>query len=270
MHHMSQPIPPLWRIAVSSTAGAPQSKRWKKKFNFVAAISGRYFRVRFWWGLWRRSRLGLCWWEGFLGSILVVGGAVGLGYSGGWGFLGSSAVAAAAMIAQLFSGGGGGYGCSAMVVGCLGDPSWIHEIDLIEIDRYLRLVPLISLVHKFRMQFFFITATDLFGFCSSQTGQRHNYGGILEGEKEKLNIELQRSRTNKDVKQCQLIEHLIDVTENVVNELPGKNLKKLVVNEPAYVISGYVTNANSGIKTWKNRFNLSGKLIFSIVAKSLV
>ncbi|KAK0592805.1 hypothetical protein LWI29_025724 [Acer saccharum] len=90
------------------------------------------------------------------------------------------------------------------------------------------------------------------------------------GEKEKLNIELQRSRTNKDVKQCQLIEHLIDVTENVVNELPGKNLKKLVVNEPAYVISGYVTNANSGIKTWKNRFNLSGKLIFSIVAKSLV
>ncbi|KAK0593247.1 hypothetical protein LWI29_033477 [Acer saccharum] len=68
----------------------------------------------------------------------------------------------------------------------------------------------------------------------------------LQEEKEKLHIELQRSRTNKDVKQCQVIEHLIHVTENVVNELPGKNVKKLVVNEPAYVISGYVTNANSG------------------------
>ncbi|KAK0593343.1 hypothetical protein LWI29_035047 [Acer saccharum] len=31
MHHMLQPIPPLWRISLSSTAGAPQSKRWKKK-----------------------------------------------------------------------------------------------------------------------------------------------------------------------------------------------------------------------------------------------
>lgn len=60
---------------------------------------------------------------------------------------------------------------------------------------------------------------------------------LLE-EKEKLHIELQRSRTNNDTKQCQLIEHLIDVTENVVNELPGKKMQKLVANEPTYVISG--------------------------------
>lgn len=60
----------------------------------------------------------------------------------------------------------------------------------------------------------------------------------LQEEKEKLHVELQRSRTNNDTKQCRLIEHLIDVTENVVNEPPEKKTKKLVANEPAYVISG--------------------------------
>ncbi|TXG50092.1 hypothetical protein EZV62_025967 [Acer yangbiense] len=132
----------------------------------------------------------------------------------------------------------------------------------IEIDRFLRLVPLISLVHEFRMQNLGMSSTHeqdqvsckgiivvsgifFLAFLSSMevrqvalSRQIIVLNGDCGGEKEKLNIELQRSRTNKDVKQCQLIEHLIDVTENVVNELPGKNLKKLVVNEPAYVILG--------------------------------
>lgn len=60
----------------------------------------------------------------------------------------------------------------------------------------------------------------------------------LQEEKEKLHVELQRSRTLNDTKQCRIIEHLIDVTENVVNVLPGKKVNKLLVNEPTYVISG--------------------------------
>lgn len=60
----------------------------------------------------------------------------------------------------------------------------------------------------------------------------------LQEEKGKLNLELLRSRTNNDTDQCRLIEHLIDVTENVVNVLPGKKIRKLLVNEPTYVISG--------------------------------
>ncbi|KAH9767251.1 Mid1-complementing activity 1 [Citrus sinensis] len=145
-----------------------------------------------------------------------------------------------------------------------------------EIGRYLRLVPLISLVHEFRMQdgLQAIEADQREYTLDEEDVQAQNVilkpdrskkdASILENslsrkypelgfqealleEKEKLHIELQRSRTNNDTKQCQLIEHLIDVTENVVNELPGKKLQKLVANEPTYVISGYVTNAvNSG------------------------
>lgn len=60
----------------------------------------------------------------------------------------------------------------------------------------------------------------------------------LQEEKDKLNIELLRSQTNNDNDQCRVIEHLIDVTENVVNVLPGRKIKKLLANEPTYVISG--------------------------------
>ena len=45
---------------------------------------------------------------------------------------------------------------------------------------------------------------------------------------------------NNDPDQCQVIEHLIDVTKNVVNVLPGKKITKLLANEPTYVISGQV------------------------------
>jgi hypothetical protein len=60
----------------------------------------------------------------------------------------------------------------------------------------------------------------------------------LQEEKGKLNFELLRSRSNNDTDQCRLFEHLINVTENVVNVLPGKKIRKLIVNEPTYVISG--------------------------------
>ncbi|KAH7548317.1 hypothetical protein JRO89_XS14G0100800 [Xanthoceras sorbifolium] len=149
-----------------------------------------------------------------------------------------------------------------------------------EIDRYLRLVPLISLVHEFRMQNlkegleaieddqreYTLDEEDVeaqsvilkpdrskkdANILENSLSRKYPEMGFQEAlheEKEKLHIELQRSRTNRDAKQCQLIEHLIDLTENVVNELPAekKAVKKLVVNEPAYAVSGYVTNANSG------------------------
>lgn len=60
----------------------------------------------------------------------------------------------------------------------------------------------------------------------------------LQEERDKLNIELSRSRTNNDTNQCRVIEHLIDVTENVVNVLPSKKIEKLLINQPTYVISG--------------------------------
>ncbi|XP_070681003.1 cell number regulator 13-like isoform X3 [Malus domestica] len=63
----------------------------------------------------------------------------------------------------------------------------------------------------------------------------------LQEEKEKLNIELQRAITINDPDQCRVIEHLIHVAENVVSGvLPGKKVEKLLVNEPSYVVSGYV------------------------------
>ncbi|XP_044509306.1 cell number regulator 13-like isoform X3 [Mangifera indica] len=148
-----------------------------------------------------------------------------------------------------------------------------------EIDRYLKLVPLISLVHEFRMQHlkeglvaieedqreYTLDEEDVKAQCvilkpdrskkdakilENSLSRKYPDLGLqdaLQEEKEKLHIELQRSRTNNDTKQCRLIEHLIDVTENVVNDLPGKKVNKLLVHEPSYTPSGYViNNANSG------------------------
>ena len=63
----------------------------------------------------------------------------------------------------------------------------------------------------------------------------------LQEEKEKLQIQLQRSRLSKEPNQCRVIEHLIEVTENVVNDVLERKVTKLVVNEPSYVVAGYVS-----------------------------
>lgn len=60
----------------------------------------------------------------------------------------------------------------------------------------------------------------------------------LQEEREKLHVELQWLRSRNDLKQCRVIEHLIGVTENATNGLPSKRVTKLLVNEPAFVISG--------------------------------
>ncbi|KAG7993303.1 hypothetical protein I3843_02G172000 [Carya illinoinensis] len=146
-----------------------------------------------------------------------------------------------------------------------------------EIDHFLRLVPLISLVHEFRMQNlkeglqaieedqreYTLEEVDVEAqnvilkpnrtkkdadILEKSLSRRYpelDFDEALQEEKDKLNIELLCSRTNNDADQCRVIEHLIDVTENVVNDLPGKKMKKLLVNEPTYVISGYISNAKS-------------------------
>lgn len=57
----------------------------------------------------------------------------------------------------------------------------------------------------------------------------------LNEEKEKLNVELHRSRTNNDPEQCRVIEHLIEVTKNVVNVSPNIKATKIVFNEPTHL-----------------------------------
>ncbi|KAG8651500.1 protein MID1-COMPLEMENTING ACTIVITY 1 isoform X5 [Manihot esculenta] len=146
-----------------------------------------------------------------------------------------------------------------------------------EIDRYLKIVPLISLVHEFRMQNikegleaieedhreYTLEEEDLeaqnvilkpdrtnkdANILEKSLSRRYpnlEFHEALQEEKEKLHIELQRSRTINDPNQCRVIEHLIDVTENVVNAIPEKKLTKLLVNEPTYMVSGFITNAKS-------------------------
>ncbi|CAK7325915.1 unnamed protein product [Dovyalis caffra] len=152
-----------------------------------------------------------------------------------------------------------------------------------EIDRYLRLVPLISLVHEFRMQNikeglqaieedqrdYTLDEDDVeaqnvilkpdrskkdANILEKSLSRRYpdlGFQEALQEEKEKLHIELQRSRTNNDPNQCRVIEHLIEVTENVVNDIPAKKVTKLLVNEPTYVVSGCITNAKSSTGSLK-------------------
>ncbi|XP_007008883.2 PREDICTED: protein MID1-COMPLEMENTING ACTIVITY 1 [Theobroma cacao] len=147
-----------------------------------------------------------------------------------------------------------------------------------ETDRYLQLVPLISLVHEFQMQNleeclqaieqdqreYSLDEEDVeaqrvilkpdrtkkdANILEKSLSRRYpdlRFQEALQEEKEKLHVELQRSRTIDDSKQSRVIEHLIDVTENVVNVLPGKEVHKLLVNEPAYVLAGYMTNEKPG------------------------
>ncbi|OWM73799.1 hypothetical protein CDL15_Pgr026903 [Punica granatum] len=72
----------------------------------------------------------------------------------------------------------------------------------------------------------------------------------LGAEKSKLQIE--HSRSEDAGRRC-LIEHLIGVTDSAANDRPSRKVKKLLVKELAYVISGYISNAsemNEGI-SWK-------------------
>lgn len=136
-----------------------------------------------------------------------------------------------------------------------------------EIDRYLKLVPLISLVHEFRLQTvkesleaieedhreYTLDEEDVetqnvilkpdrskkdANVLEKSLSRRYpdlQFHEALQEEKEKLQHELRRLRENNDPKQCRVIEHLIDVTQNVVNAPVEKNL------QPYYIGPGLVS-----------------------------
>ncbi|PSR93220.1 Protein MID1-COMPLEMENTING ACTIVITY like [Actinidia chinensis var. chinensis] len=147
-----------------------------------------------------------------------------------------------------------------------------------EIDRYLKLVPLISLVHEYRMQNlqeslqaieedhreYTLDEEDMeaqgvilkkdrtkkdANILENSMSRRYypelEFHEALQEEKEKLQVELNRSQVKNDPKECQVIEHLIEVTQNVVNVPMGK---KLSLNVQTCAGSGYGTTTKSSLK----------------------
>ncbi|XP_065855853.1 protein MID1-COMPLEMENTING ACTIVITY 1 [Euphorbia lathyris] len=135
-----------------------------------------------------------------------------------------------------------------------------------EIDRYLRLVPLITLVDnarvRERLEYIEMdqreytldeedrkvqdvilkpdpvqNQTVVLKKTLSCSYPNLGFNEALQKENEKLQLELQRSQANLDVKQCEVIQHLIEVTEAAVEvslpqkSSPVKPSKKL---EPSY------------------------------------
>ncbi|PON53487.1 PLAC8 motif-containing protein [Parasponia andersonii] len=117
-----------------------------------------------------------------------------------------------------------------------------------EIDRYLRLVPLISLVDNARVRerLEYIERDQCEYTLDDEDRKIQDvilqpepavlkktlscsypnlpFKEALKKENEKLQLELQRSQANYDVSQCEVIQRLIDVTEVVAaNSLPENN-----------------------------------------------
>ncbi|XP_043689140.1 protein MID1-COMPLEMENTING ACTIVITY 1-like isoform X1 [Telopea speciosissima] len=123
-----------------------------------------------------------------------------------------------------------------------------------EIDRYLKLVPLISLVHGYRIQpqdhlqaieddnrnytldeddaeaQGAVLKSDLTNedakILEKSLSRRYphlEFSEALQEEKNKLHVELQRSQTVNNIQECTVIQHLIEVTENVINVFPEKD-----------------------------------------------
>ncbi|OVA02784.1 Uncharacterized protein family Cys-rich [Macleaya cordata] len=126
-----------------------------------------------------------------------------------------------------------------------------------EIDRYLKLVPLISLVHGYLVQerlqaieednreednreYTLDEEDEAAQNAIMKPGRTREDARILEKslsrrypnlefdealqeENKKLQVELQRSQVDNDPKQSNVIQHLIEVTQNVVSVPPQKN-----------------------------------------------
>ncbi|KDP23985.1 hypothetical protein JCGZ_25373 [Jatropha curcas] len=135
-----------------------------------------------------------------------------------------------------------------------------------EIDRYLRLVPLITLVDNARVrerlediekdqreytldeedrrvqdvilkQEPLKDQTIMLKKTLSCSYPNLGFNEALRKENEKLQLELQRSQANLDVNQCEVIQHLIEVTEAAVaNSVPQKSspVKASKKLEPSY------------------------------------
>ncbi|CAN1122363.1 Protein MID1-COMPLEMENTING ACTIVITY 1 [Linum perenne] len=120
-----------------------------------------------------------------------------------------------------------------------------------EIDRYLRLIPLITLVDNTRIrerledierdqreytldeedrevQHFILKSesvkdqTVVLKKTLSTSYPNMCFNEALQKESEKLQIELQMSQANMDVNQCEVIQHLLEVTETAASSSPKK------------------------------------------------
>ncbi|KAJ1693923.1 hypothetical protein LUZ63_010621 [Rhynchospora breviuscula] len=129
-----------------------------------------------------------------------------------------------------------------------------------EIDRYLRLVPLITLVDNARVrerleyiekdqcEYTFDEEDKKVQDALLNTDELNHQTTVLKKtlscsypnvplnealkkEKEKLQMELQRSQSTMDVGQCEVIQHLLGVTEIVASTLPEKIIAKKVVSD---------------------------------------
>ncbi|KAI3863254.1 hypothetical protein MKX03_011677 [Papaver bracteatum] len=130
-----------------------------------------------------------------------------------------------------------------------------------EIDRYLKLVPLITLVDNARfkerledierdqreytldeddrkVQTIILKPepskndTMVLKKTLSCSYPNMDFEKALQTENEKLQIELQQSQANLDVGQCQVIQRLLEVTESAANSQPMTPLKKSVKKDP--------------------------------------
>lgn len=64
------------------------------------------------------------------------------------------------------------------------------------------------------------------------------FNEALQKENAKLQLELQRSQANMDVGQCEVIQHLIGVTETVASSLPDKDTQNSKKSEPNHSDAG--------------------------------
>ncbi|XP_073294871.1 protein MID1-COMPLEMENTING ACTIVITY 1-like [Primulina huaijiensis] len=117
-----------------------------------------------------------------------------------------------------------------------------------EIDRYLRIIPLIALLDNARFKERLeeiqmdhreytldeddrkvqvaISANDTIALKKSISFSYPNlpFDKAMQKEHEKLKAELQQSQANMDVGQCEVIERLIDVAENATSRVPQKDI----------------------------------------------
>ncbi|XP_068646787.1 cell number regulator 13-like isoform X1 [Aristolochia californica] len=122
-----------------------------------------------------------------------------------------------------------------------------------EIDRYLKIVPLITLVDNARFkerledidrdqrEYTFDEEDRKLHDVILKPEQMQNdtmvlkkslscsyphlgFNEALQEENEKLKLEYQRSQANMDVRECEVIQHLLEVTETAAHVLPEKTL----------------------------------------------
>eukprot|EP00257_Ricinus_communis_P010818 XP_002531154.2 protein MID1-COMPLEMENTING ACTIVITY 1 [Ricinus communis] len=170
-----------------------------------------------------------------------------------------------------------------------------------EIDRYLRLVPLITLVDNARVRErlediekdqreYTLDEEDrkiqdvilkpeplkdqtvVLKKTLSCSYPNMGFNEALRKESQKLQLELQRSQANLDVNQCEVIQHLIDVTEAAAaNSLPEKSspVKTSQKLEPNYSDVSEKNHSFDGSYHKKSDSRTTSRSIITIMLKHI-